>query len=77
MQDEGQGIKHGTTMQLNECQCKYVADEECLVGQGSSKQSQPCSWHSSEVLPHFHATVTGVKMLAESCCGERLGLLQP
>lgn len=52
VQDKVQGIKHGPTLQLNECQCKWLADESLskvrsvLQSKGFLKQSQTCSRHS-------------------------------
>ena len=83
VQDKVQGIKHGPTLQLNECQCKCLADESLFkvrsVLQSKGFQNNLKLVHNiqSEVLSHLHATVTRVKILVESCCGNSSWFVQP
>lgn len=83
VQDKVQGIKHGTTLQLNECQCKYLADGALQkvkgVLPGRSLQSNLNLVHDigSEVLPHWHATMIQENMLVDSnCCGDSSWLVR-
>ena len=82
VQDNVQG-RHGTTLRLNECQCKYLADEALSKVksflQVKGLQSNLNLDHDirSEVLPHLHAATMQAKLLVESCysCGDSSWLL--
>lgn len=72
VQDNVQG-RHGTTLRLNECQCKYSADEHLskvksfLQVKGLQSNFNLDHDIRSELLPHLHATTMRAKLLVGSC----------